>query len=503
MGGSAIRSNRGELVSWRKGPLPAARWPSLDVNPLPYAGLITSLADEHQYGCRVEGSLPELDGILYRVGPGLYDRGPDRKRMLLDGDGMVQALRFEKGKVSYLNRFVQTDKFKKETRAGRLLYPTFSTHGSGPLRHNLGLKLANQANTSVLSWAGRLWVFDESQVPYELTLDLETIGEKAPDARNPGLKYWAHWKLDATRGVVHLLAIEQGRVAVAHIVTLGKAGEIIRRESLELPRAVYFHDWFVSENYFAFLLHPAFVSASKLLRIALGKATFSECLQWRPERGSMLFVCDRRSGDRHSYPVKPCWMWHAINAFEDGDALVCDFIGNDNGGGLGTDASPLFEIMRGKEPRLSKEPQNTVRRYVVDSARREVREHLICDDANFELPSVSATERARPYSAAYMIELERGAVFARGLRRLDASTLSTARYFFPEGHYCSEPVMLDVMEGVRSPYLITQVYASTSKKSYYALFSDDSFTTGPIAKIHLEHHAPLSFHGFWSGMPKI
>jgi all-trans-8'-apo-beta-carotenal 15,15'-oxygenase len=35
-----------------------------------------------------------LQGTLYRNGPGLFDRGGGRKRMLLDGDGMIQAYQF-------------------------------------------------------------------------------------------------------------------------------------------------------------------------------------------------------------------------------------------------------------------------------------------------------------------------------------------------------------------------------------------------------------------------
>ncbi len=485
-------------MGWRKAPLPAADWLPPAENPIPYAGLITSLAEEHSYRCRVEGDLPPLEGTLYRVGPGLYERGPDRKRMLLDGDGMVQALRFSGGRVDYRNRFVRTRKFEAEDRAGRFLYPTFSTHGSGPLRHNFGLRLANQANTTVLAWAGRVWAFDESQVPYELTEELVTLGENPPDPRNPSLRYWAHWKLDATRGGVHLLAIEQGRVSVAHIVTLDETGAISNRERVELPRSVYFHDWFVSQNYYAFLLQPAFVSPPKLLRIALGNSTFSECLEWRPERGSVLFVVNRRTGETRSLDVNPCWMWHAINAFDDGESLTCDFIGNDNGPGLGTDASPFFEIMRGTTPTPGKGPENTMRRYTVNVGSGTIEESVICAEANYELPCISATERAKPYSAAYTIQLERGEIFARGLCRLDAGELSTTRYLFDEGRYCSEPVVLDAVSGPRSPYLLTQVYDSETKKSYFALFSDDSFSSGPIAKIHLEHHAPLSLHGCWA-----
>ena len=114
-------------MSWRKLPLPARNWPRLADNPLVYAGFVTSLTEEHDYECAVEGEVPPLNGTLYRVGPGLYERGPDRKRMLLDGDGMVQALTLGGGRARYRNRFVRTTKYLDEQAAGRFLYPTFST----------------------------------------------------------------------------------------------------------------------------------------------------------------------------------------------------------------------------------------------------------------------------------------------------------------------------------------------------------------------------------------
>ena len=116
---------------WRKPPLNSSIWPALSDNPLPFAGILTSLPEEHDYICDIEGDLPELSGTLYRIGPGLFDRGPDRKRMMLDGDGMVQALTFQNNTARFRNRFVHTEKFRAETKAERFLYPTFSCHGSG------------------------------------------------------------------------------------------------------------------------------------------------------------------------------------------------------------------------------------------------------------------------------------------------------------------------------------------------------------------------------------
>ena len=45
---------------------------------------------------------------------------------------------------------------------------------------------------------------------------------------------------------------------------------------------------------------------------------------------------------------------------------------------------------------------------------------------------------------------------------------------------------------------MTQIYDSRRKQSYFALFDEGGFERGPVATIDLEHHAPLSFHGYWS-----
>ncbi len=94
----------------------------------------------------------------------------------------------------------------------------------------------------MLEWGGRLLAFDESQRPYELGANLETIAETVLDDENPDLKFWAHWKLDAVHDQLHLLAIEQGRQMTAHVVSVSRAGQIVARRRYRLPRAVYFHD---------------------------------------------------------------------------------------------------------------------------------------------------------------------------------------------------------------------------------------------------------------------
>jgi all-trans-8'-apo-beta-carotenal 15,15'-oxygenase len=485
-------------MSWRKLPLPAARWLPPEHNPAPYAGLLSSLPEEHDYECEVEGELPPLSGTLYRVGPGLYDRGPDRKRMILDGDGMVQALTLQGGRARYRNRYVRTPKYVAETRAGHFLYPTFSSHGSGPLRYNLGLNIANQANTTVIEWAGRVYAFDEGQKPYGLNKALDTEGECTMDTAQPGLRYWAHWKLDAARQRLHLMSLTPGPKPVAHVVSLDLAGRVAERQAIRLPRSVYIHDWFVTEGHFAFLLHPAFISLSRMLQILIGRDTFATAIEWRPEHGSVLTVARRGTDRVRNLEVEACWMWHAINAFDDGDMVVLDYIGANMASGIGADDSAFYRVMRGEDPGIPAEPVSWPRRLRVSMNTGRISEEHLVADGNFELPGVSAAERGRTHSQAYMIRAEPGEVFARSLCELDSRTGEARNYEFGEQAFCSEPVVCDHLDGEPGRYLVTQVYSGEEKRSHFAVLDRRHFLRGPVAKLYLRHHVPVSFHGYWA-----
>ena len=71
----------------------------------------------------LEGDIPpELCGTLFRVGPGLLDINGYPVNHPFDGDGMVCAIAFKDGRAHFRNRFVQTQGFLEEQKAGKPLY---------------------------------------------------------------------------------------------------------------------------------------------------------------------------------------------------------------------------------------------------------------------------------------------------------------------------------------------------------------------------------------------
>ena len=76
---------------------------------------------------------------------------------------------------------------------------------------------------------------------------------------------------------------------------------------------------------------------------------------------------------------------------------------------------------------------------------------------------------------------------------------------FGETEFCGEPVFIPVPgqsyaadNPVEPGWLLTEVYDSKGGTSYLALLRAERVADGPLAKIHLTHHAPFSYHGWWS-----
>ena len=141
----------------------------------------------------IEGEIPpDLEGTFYRNGPGLLDINGQVLRHPFDGDGMISAIRFANGRAHYRNRFVRTQGYVEEQKAGKILYRgVFGTQKPGGwLANFLDLRIKNIANTQVIYWADRLLALWEAAEPYRL----DPIGQPTgPVLRWFSAASWRRW----------------------------------------------------------------------------------------------------------------------------------------------------------------------------------------------------------------------------------------------------------------------------------------------------------------------
>ena len=128
---------------------------SFDADPM-LLGWRNVQADRLRCKARIEGRLPEeLRGTFYRNGPAIFRRFGVRYRHWFEGDGMVQAFRFDDRGVSHRARVLATPKLVRETSAQRRLFSGFATPVDGGARPRRPDDL-NVANTSLLDHHGEL-----------------------------------------------------------------------------------------------------------------------------------------------------------------------------------------------------------------------------------------------------------------------------------------------------------------------------------------------------------
>ena len=124
----------------------------------------------------IEGEVPQdLFGSYYRNGPDPQFPPMGGDYHWFAGDGMIHAFHFENGKISYLNRWAQTSKWKQERKAGRSLVNVFNPMDSDPEYNFEGGD--GTANTNILFHSGKLLALEEGNKPFELDpISLESKG---------------------------------------------------------------------------------------------------------------------------------------------------------------------------------------------------------------------------------------------------------------------------------------------------------------------------------------
>lgn len=461
----------------------------------PLAGLARSMVQEHDYFPEVQGAIPSgLRGTLYRNGPGRFELGGVRKRHLLDGDGMIQAFDFTEAGVRYRNRFVRTRKYHAEQDAGRFVMPTWTTRAPGGMIRNVGNKIRSQAGVTVVLKNGCLYAFDEVGLPYGLDPDtLETWGERQVGPADMHIDYKAHTKTDGRNGQWLLLGVEHGPRTWLDLVVRDAGGAQLSHQRVASPRPSYIHDWFFTERYVVILLHPVELS---LPRFLAGLASFTDSLQWRPQKGNMVVVLDRAGANPPVFlETDACFMWHSLNAFDMGDSIVADFVGYDAPDHFLGEKAAFRMIMEGK-PGLQQN-KGLLRRYIINVPRKGLAQDRLSEE-NHEFPMVDASVAGHRHRFGYFTTSGDATVFHNGLARVDTDSGHREAIFVDDAAHLGEPVFVrDSLSATEQGWLLTVGLDAVTGNSFLGIFQSDRLSSGPVARVLLTHSTPLSFHGCW------
>jgi len=298
------------------------------------------------------GTIPtELVGTLYRNGPGRLERGGHWVHHPFDGDGMIAALRFEAGQLSLTNRFVRTEGWLAEEKAGKPLYRgVFGTQKpGGPLANAFDVRLKNIANTHVVRLGDQLLALWEAAEPHALDpVTLETKGISLLDGvLKPGEAFSAHPRFDpGHHGEERMVTfgVKSGPRSTIRLMEFatseGPAGEpagrLLSERSDSFGGFAFLHDFAITPNWAVFLQNAI---AFNPLPFVLGQKGAAQCLASKPGGQAQFWLIPRDGGAYAGQPprIVPApegFVFHHLNAWEISEAGPDGFGGQVEGPAL-------------------------------------------------------------------------------------------------------------------------------------------------------------------------
>jgi carotenoid cleavage dioxygenase len=428
----------------------------------------------------VTGRVPAgLSGRYLRNGPnplGLDD--PDYHWFL--GAGMVHGVRLRDGRAEwYRNRWVRS---KAVADAFGEKWPTGPVHA--------GMDFA--ANTHIIAHAGRILATVEAgPLPYELSDELDTRGPCDFGGTLPG-GFAAHTKLDPRTGELHAIAYFWAWDHVQHVV-VDAAGQVIRTTDIAVPDGPMMHDFALTEKYVVFFDLPVTFSMDA---VSAGKEL---PYTWNPAHQARVGLLPRDGGpaDVRWLEISPCWVFHTLNAYDDGERVVVDLCQYPQP----FDVATLWD---GHGPA-------TLDRWVIDPAAGKVTQQTLNDRAQ-EFPRVDDRVISRPHRYGYSAVIgEVGQAispltgdfadeaFTNALLKHDLAHGTAETHDFGQHATAGEAVFAPAAPAAAEDdgYVFAYVHNPDRGAADLVILAAQDFTAEPVARVHLPARIPLGFHGSW------
>jgi carotenoid cleavage dioxygenase-like enzyme len=460
------------------------------------------------FDLEVEGEIPgELSGTLYRCGPDPQFPPYLGEDIFLNGDGMVSMFRLAGGHADFRMRYVRTEKFRAERAARRSLFGAYrNPYTDDPLVEGMG---RGTGNTNVVWHGGRLLALKEDSWPVEVDPHtLRTAGSWAFSGKLQSRTVTAHPKMDPRTGEMVFFGYAARGEATQDVAFLvaDNRGCLIREDWFVPPYASMMHDFAVTQEHVIF---PVFPTTSDLGRLKAGGPHWV----WDGSKPTFVGIMPRDGDvkDMRWFEGPPCFSYHIVNAFSEGQRVVVDLCQAD------VNPFPFIPSISG-EPFDFRKGASRAIRWTFDLSRQEETFQQVTLAAGInEMPRVDDRYQTLRHRYGFLggVDITKPPTPEAGpvgggfthIERLDVETGQRDSYYPPDGSSAQEPVFVprsaDSAEG--DGYLLSVINRYREGRSDLVVLDAQQLSEGPVATIEVPLRLRPAFHGNWvnaSDLPK-
>lgn len=433
---------------------------------------------------KIVGELPrDLHGIYVQNSPNPRFQ-PEGRYHWFDGDGMVHGIHLADGRATYRNRYIRTRDFQSEGDSGRALW--------GGLMDKIGETPRgpdkDTANTDLEWHAGKLlalwWLGGD---PMVLSAPgLETLGVASFASGMTG-GVAAHPKVDRRTGEMMFFDYSPYEAPFLSYGVVSAEGELVHRQPIEVPGPRLFHDIAITANFTILMDLPMLWRRESL---AHGRRS----VDFDPELPSRFGLIPRHGGDVRWFEAPSCYVYHTINAWEEGDEVVLWGCRIDN---------PIPKVPHSQEPEIPRLYFLRMAPYLwewrMNVKTGQITERQV-DDVRTEFPRIHDGMLGQKTRYAYSARLaKRPQLLFDGVIKYDLTDGSSQTLVWPEDHVASEAVFVP-REGATEEddgYLVAYLQNLRDATTSLVVANAKDPDADPICRVELPRRIPIGFHACW------
>lgn len=426
------------------------------------------------------GEIPkELNGALYRNGPN--PQFPDANKHWFEGDGMLHMFSINNGKISYRNRWIMTERFKLERRAGKMLFKGYAD--TIPQNHHI-VASGNTANTNIIRCGEKLLALHETSCGVEINpIDLNTIGDW--DYNGQVKHMGAHPHFDAATGEMHNFVYTPGSNEINYYI-FSLEGLVKKTEAFHAPFSSVIHDFLITKDYAIFPVHPLIFN----MKSSEQRKPF---IMWEPELGSHLGIMPHNGSAKDIIWIEmnPHYAFHYMNAYQEENKIILD--------GLKSARANLFPDIKGNIPAPGECPPQLTR-WTINLVQKKMTEQQL-DSIPAEFPRFDERFTGIPYRHGF-VAARVGSTAALGFNVIihyDLKNNTQTIREFSKGSMVSEPVFVPKQKNSHEGdgFILCIVYVPERDGSDLYILDAMNIDAKPLAIVQLPQRIPNGFHGNW------
>jgi len=299
----------------------------------------------------VSGKLPEwLSGSLIRVGPGVFQYGDFSFNHWQDGMAVMYKFAISpNGKITFRQRLLQSDAYRKLRSCKRPVYTEFGTRSFSDPSKNIFSRMlttfdmnsvTDNASSNVLVLGNDVFVTSETFFLRRIDPATLETREKIDLHKITGVNFITSHPITDHDGMTYNVGTSFATGPKYLVVKVPaptsysgdpwtEARVLSTVSSSWKSNMSYQHSFSITENYIIILEQPLLMSILKIATSQAKGRSLDQCLDWHPLEKTRFIIIDKKTGDVISTKYisdRAIFVLHHVNSYEVKNQIVLDLI---------------------------------------------------------------------------------------------------------------------------------------------------------------------------------